>query len=101
PAALPISAAIPTTEPAGELRRRGQTCPGHDDGGAGDFISAGRRLSPTARASEHLEIFALLPVGHFGVEAIDLGGLDEGVVVDEGGAERVAKEGVGLQRVDG
>src|SRR3954451_11232988 len=48
--------------------------------------------------SEHLEIFAVFPVRDFGLEALDLGLLDVDVVVDELGAERGAKERVGIKR---
>ena len=45
-----------------------------------------------AITSKHLEIFALLPVRHFGLKALDLGVLDVDIVVDKAGAQRVAKE---------
>ena len=48
--------------------------------------------------SEHLEIFALLPLRNFGLEARDLGVLDRQEVVDEAGAQVFAKEGVPAQR---
>ena len=44
--------------------------------------------------SKHLEIFAVLPVGHFRLEALDLGVLDMHVIVDELRTERVAEERV-------
>ena len=51
--------------------------------------------------SKHLEIFALLPVRHFGLEALDLGVLDVDVIIDELGAERLAEEWIFFQRDDG
>ena len=48
--------------------------------------------------SEHLEIFALLPLRNFGLEARDLGVLDRQEVVDEAGAQILAEEGVPAQR---
>ncbi len=47
---------------------------------------------------KHLEIFALFPVRHFGLEALDLGVLDVDVVVDKARAQRVAEERIVLQR---
>src|SRR5450631_3243391 len=45
-----------------------------------------------AQISKHLEIFALFPVRHFGLEALDFGVLDMNVVVDKSRAQRLAKE---------
>ena len=50
------------------------------------------------RLSKHLEIFALLPVRHLGLEALDLGVLDVDVVVDEFRAERLAEKRIVLER---
>ena len=50
--------------------------------------------------SIHLEVFAVLPVGHLGLEAGDLGVLDGQQVVDEAGAQLLAEEGVAAQRGD-
>ena len=52
-------------------------------------------------SSKHFEIFALFPVRHLGLEALDLGVLDVDVIVDKARAERVAEERIVLQRVDG
>ena len=46
-----------------------------------------------ATRSKHLEIFALLPLRDFGLEAFDLGVLDVDVIVDERGTERLRKNG--------
>lgn len=43
--------------------------------------------------SKHLEIFAVLPVGHLGREAVDLGILDVGVIIDELRPELSRKNG--------
>ena len=44
------------------------------------------------RLSKHLEIFALLPVRHFGLKMLDFGVLDVDVVVDKARPECVAEE---------
>src|SRR5437868_3544416 len=41
---------------------------------------------------EHLEIFAMLPFRHLGLETFDLGVLDVDVIVDEFFSERAAEE---------
>jgi hypothetical protein len=51
------------------------------------------------RLSKHLEIFALFPVRHLGLEALDLGVLDVDVVVDKARPEGVAEEGILVQRI--
>src|SRR5882724_2070572 len=55
--------------PAPALPRKG--------GGSAPWLR--RRL----RRSKHLEIFALLPLRHLSLEALDFGGLDVNVVVDK------------------
>src|SRR5690242_8163500 len=47
--------------------------------------------------SKQVEIFSLLPVAHFQVEAGDLGVLDPAVVVDERFAQPLAQYAVGAQ----
>src|SRR6266702_5784448 len=49
-------------------------------------------------ASEHFEVFALLPIGYFCLEALDLGEFDVGVIVDHCRAHGVAEERIVLQR---
>src|SRR4051794_20160004 len=60
--------------------------------------SSAPRERRAAGRSKDLEIFAMLPVGHFGLEALDLGILDVNVIIDKPGAERIAKEVILLQR---
>src|SRR4029078_11845089 len=55
---------------------------------------------PVGGGSKYLEIFAVLPVGHLGQEAVDLGILDVGVIIDELGTELFAEERIVLQRAD-
>src|SRR5580692_4842048 len=53
-----------------------------------------------APPSKHLEIFALLPVRDFGLEAFELRVLDVVIVIDKACAELFAEETIGLQRVE-
>jgi len=55
------------------------------------------RMSRTG-ASRHLEIFALFPIRHFGLEALDLGVLDVDVVVGKSRPQRLVEERIVLQR---
>src|SRR2546423_14186518 len=55
---------------------------------------SGRALRP----SEHLEIFAMLPVRDLGLKTFDLGVLDVDVIVDETRTERPAKERIIVER---
>src|ERR1700684_3594691 len=55
------------------------------------------KIMPKQGDSKHLEIFAMLPVRHFGLEALDLRLLDVHVVIDEAGAERFAEEWIGVE----
>ena len=57
-------------------------------------------MSSRRAPSKHLEIFAMLPFGHFRLEAVDLGILDVDVIVDEFRAELLAEERIVLQRGD-
>src|SRR5258706_1101879 len=49
-------------------------------------------------ASEHFEVFALLPLGDFRLESLDFRVLDVDVVVDELSAQRFAEEGIVPER---
>ena len=85
----PISSA-PVESPPHPARRRDPISPRK----RGEVYTAG------IFSSKHLEIFALFPFRHFGLETLDLGGLDVGVIVDELGAERLAEECILAQRGD-
>src|SRR5262245_64888269 len=60
------------------------------------------RSSAVARAgpSIQLEIFALLPLGHFELEAIDLGLFDRRIVVNEAVAEAGTKARARAERIE-
>src|ERR1044072_98988 len=49
-------------------------------------------------SSKHLEIFAVLPVRHFGLQTIDLRVLDVDIIVHERRPQRVAEERIVVQR---
>jgi len=57
--------------------------------------------APPLRPSKHLEIFALFPVRHLRLEALDFGVLDVDVIIDKARAQRVAEERIVFQRIQG
>jgi hypothetical protein len=65
-------------------------------GSDGFIFSPPRKGEGSAPPSKHLEIFAVLPIRHFGLEAIDLGVLDVDVIIHELAAQRLAKERIVL-----
>ena len=62
------------------------------------FASLAMTLKKVHTFSKHLEIFAVFPVRHLGLEALEFGALDVNVVIDKAGAERLAEKRIVLER---
>src|SRR5205814_3991260 len=55
-------------------------------------------LNLPIRVSKNPEVFALFPIRHFGLEALDLGVFNVDVIFDKSRAERIAEKPILFQR---